>query len=52
MLPPLSLLNAGASSSKDKATDSELRETAACLQETLESFNIYAEVVGWVAGPT
>ena len=52
VLPPLSLLNAGASSSKDKATDSELRETAACLQETLESFNIYAEVVGWVAGPT
>ncbi|MFR1639674.1 MAG: DNA translocase FtsK [Eggerthellaceae bacterium] len=37
---------------KDQATDSELKETAACLQESLESFQIYAEVVGWVAGPT
>lgn len=34
------------------ASESDLRNTAACLQETLEDFNILAEVVGWVAGPT
>ena len=37
---------------RTSATDAELAETAACLQETLESFTIMAEVVGWVAGPT
>ena len=39
-------------SKKDRASDAELADTAACLQETLESFAIMAEVVGWVAGPT
>lgn len=32
--------------------EDELRDTAACLQETLEDFKIMAQVVGWVAGPT
>lgn len=52
MLPSLSLLKVNESAAKDNATESELQETAQCLQETLESFNIFAEVVGWVAGPT
>ena len=52
VVPPLSMLAANVASPKDKATDSELQETAACLQETLESFSIFAQVVGWVAGPT
>ena len=39
---------------KDRSLDNEdeLRDTAQCLQETLEDFKIMAEVVGWVAGPT
>lgn len=37
---------------KDQGSETELKETAACLQETLEDFNIMAQVVGWVAGPT
>ena len=51
-LPPFGILATSTSAKKDKATDAELTETAACLQETLESFTIMAEVVGWVAGPT
>ena len=51
-LPPASMLATSKNAKKDQATDSELKETAACLQESLESFQIYAEVVGWVAGPT
>jgi S-DNA-T family DNA segregation ATPase FtsK/SpoIIIE len=35
-----------------KASESELRETAAHLQETLGDFGVMAEVVGWIAGPT
>ena len=51
-LPPTSMLAHSDSKAKASATDAELGETAARLQETLESFSIYAEVVGWVAGPT
>lgn len=51
-LPEMSLLNTTNSRSKAKASESELKTTAQCLQETLEDFNIHAEVVGWVAGPT
>ena len=51
-LPPFDILATSTSAKKDKATDAELSETAECLQETLESFAIMAEVVGWVAGPT
>ena len=39
VVPPLSMLAANVASPKDKATDSELHDTAACLQETLESFS-------------
>lgn len=51
-LPPMDMLSVSKSAKKDKASDAELADTAACLQETLESFAIMAEVVGWVAGPT
>ena len=51
-LPPFELLATSTDPEKDLATDSELQETGACLQETLEDFNIMAKVVGWVAGPT
>ena len=51
-LPPMNMLAHSDSKAKASATDAELGETAARLQETLESFSIYAEVVGWVAGPT
>lgn len=51
-LPPMDLLATSKNPKKDLANESELTETAACLQETLESFSIFAEVVGWVAGPT
>ena len=49
---PADLLAVSKNSKKDRASDAELADTAACLQETLESFAIMAEVVGWVAGPT
>ena len=39
-LPPFDILATSTSAKKDKATDAELTETAACLQETLESFTI------------
>lgn len=50
-LPSMDLL-ARSSGKGSGASEADLRKTAACLQETLEDFNILAEVVGWVAGPT
>lgn len=50
-LPPMDLL-ARSSGKGSGASEADLRQTAACLQETLEDFSILAEVVGWVAGPT
>lgn len=52
VLPPMNLLATSRNAKKDQASEVELKETAACLQETLEDFNIMASVVGWVAGPT
>ncbi|WP_255464454.1 DNA translocase FtsK, partial [Adlercreutzia sp. ZJ305] len=51
-LPPMSLLASPKKGEAGRAPDSELSETSARLQETLEDFGIMAEVVGWVAGPT
>ena len=51
-LPDMKLLKKSTSKTKGGASEAELKETAACLQETLEDFNIFAQVVGWVAGPT
>ncbi len=51
-LPSMDLLATSVNPEADLATDAELQETGACLQETLEDFNIMAKVVGWVAGPT
>ena len=52
VLPPMSLINSSKRAKGDYASEGELSETAACLQETLEDFGIMAQVVGWVAGPT
>ncbi|MBQ9690630.1 MAG: DNA translocase FtsK 4TM domain-containing protein, partial [Eggerthellaceae bacterium] len=49
-LPPKSMLQRSRGTSK--ANDSELRTVASDLTHCLESFNIMARVVGWVAGPT
>lgn len=51
-LPSMDLLNKSLDPEKDRESEASLQETGACLQETLEDFNINAEVVGWVAGPT
>ncbi len=51
-LPSMDLLATSSNPEAELATDAELQETGACLQETLEDFNIMAKVVGWVAGPT
>ncbi|MGV8082614.1 MAG: DNA translocase FtsK [Coriobacteriia bacterium] len=40
------------SAAKHKASDTELRSTAAVIAETLGTFDIPARVVHWVAGPT
>lgn len=52
VLPSMSLLATTKGEGRAAAKDSELAETAADLQETLEDFGIMASVVGWVAGPT
>ena len=52
VLPSMDLLSRSSDPEKDRASEIELQETAARLQETLEDFNIMAQVVGWVAGPT
>lgn len=51
-LPPMSLLKRSKSTKHDAASNLELKQTAAHLQESLESFQIYARVVDWIAGPT
>ncbi len=51
VLPPVDLLVQGDGKTAG-ASDEELEETAANLQETLEDFGIMVNVVGWVAGPT
>jgi len=52
-LPALTLLHrTSESASRHKASDNELRATAAVISETLGTFDIPARVVSWVAGPT
>ena len=51
-LPSMSLLKVGKERRKTKAFESELEQTAANLQQTMEDFGIGASVVDWVAGPT
>ncbi|MDR0514053.1 MAG: DNA translocase FtsK [Coriobacteriaceae bacterium] len=52
VLPKMNLLKKSAAKGKTGTSEEELKETALLLQETLEDFNIFATVVGWVAGPT
>ena len=51
-LPSMDLLSYSNDPEKDRASEIELQDTAAHLQETLGDFHIMADVVGWVAGPT
>lgn len=54
-LPPLNLLKetpANVARQQARTATADLKEVASHLQETLESFNLYATVVGWVSGPT
>ena len=51
-LPSMDLLSYSNDPEKDRASEIELQDTAAHLQETLANFHIMADVVGWVAGPT
>ena len=51
-LPPMDLLSQSPGKAFGGVSADELKETAGCLQETLEDFGIFAQVVGWVAGPT
>ena len=49
--PPLDLLTQGKHASVAGA-EAELRESSACLLDTLESFNIDAQIIGIVRGPS
>ncbi len=51
-LPDFGLLRVAGSNSKGKETEATLRKTAQRLQDTLSDFGVFAEVVGWVPGPT
>ena len=51
-LPPFKLLKVSRNKAATKAGESELRRTAAVLQETIDQFGVDAQVQGWVAGPT
>ena len=51
VLPDMSLLNQS-KGSKRKGSSAELESTAEALQTVLSDFNIEAEVVDWIAGPT
>ena len=53
VLPSLTLLGRTAeSAAKHRTSDTELKNTAAAIAETLATFDIPARVVSWVAGPT
>ena len=49
--PPIDLLTQGKHTSVAGA-EAELRESSACLLDTLESFNIDAQIIGIVRGPS
>ena len=49
--PPLDLLTQGKHASVAGA-ENELRENSACLLDTLDSFNIEAQIIGIVRGPS
>ena len=53
VLPALTLLaRTSESAAKHRTSDTELKNTAAAIAETLATFDIPARVVSWVAGPT
>jgi S-DNA-T family DNA segregation ATPase FtsK/SpoIIIE len=54
ILPPLTLLDrtASAGASAHKASETELRNTAQAIIDTLATFDVPARAAGWTAGPT
>jgi S-DNA-T family DNA segregation ATPase FtsK/SpoIIIE len=52
VLPNMKLLKVSQSRAASKSADAELRAVAGELQQTLQQFQIDAQVVGWTAGPT
>lgn len=51
-LPALSMLKRTPVARSSKASETEFKNTAQLLQDTLETFDVFAKVVGWVVGPT
>jgi len=52
-LPPLSMLRTSpVSAAASRATDKELKSTAAVIESTLATFDIPSRVETWIAGPT
>ncbi|MGN0302315.1 MAG: DNA translocase FtsK 4TM domain-containing protein, partial [Anaerotardibacter sp.] len=52
VLPSMDLLSTSSLRSQSKESDDVLASTGMLLQQTLADFGVFAEVVGWVAGPT
>ncbi|MCL2632004.1 MAG: DNA translocase FtsK 4TM domain-containing protein [Coriobacteriia bacterium] len=51
-LPNMQLLKVSRSRQASRSAEAELRAVASELQETLQEFQVDAQVVGWTAGPT
>ena len=51
-LPNMELLEVSKAKKRGHAAETELEQTAAALQQTMEDFGIMATVVDWIAGPT
>ncbi len=50
--PPISLLQVGKHTAARAAEAAELKESSECLVDTLQSFNITAQIIGIVRGPS
>ncbi len=50
--PPISLLQVGKHAASRSAETAELKESSECLVDTLKSFNISAQIIGIVRGPS
>ena len=51
-LPAANMLVTSPAVRTSRASEQEFKNTAQLLQDTLETFDIFARVVGWVVGPT
>jgi len=50
--PPISLLQVGKHTAPRGAETAELKESSECLVDTLQSFNVSAQIIGIVRGPS